>query len=64
MANMNCKCGGRFTSIDSYPRQYDRVRNTFYYTTIRNKAGYASWTCNKCNKIQEQKLRVAKAKRK
>ena len=58
MANLNCKCGGKFKSIDSViavPYKY----NITVYETIRILEGYASWSCNKCSKLQQQKLRVA-----
>ena len=57
MANLNCKCGGKFKSTDIViPVVYE---NRVIYDTIRIIIGYASWKCNKCFKLQQQKLRVA-----
>lgn len=59
--NPNCKCGGKFISIDNFPvcGTHPDTGHTLY-STVRIKPGYASWECNRCGKSQTQKLRVSK----
>ncbi len=56
MANLNCKCGGRFKTIDCHKPVLYQGRTI--YETFRAKAGHASWMCDTCDKLQQQKLRV------
>lgn len=56
--NPKCRCGGHFKSID--PVQPVRWGVQTYYTTIRRTPGVASWQCDKCGVLQEQRLRQPK----
>lgn len=58
--NPNCKCGGRFRSLD--PVKEVRAPGSAHslYQTVRLVPGYATWRCDTCKKLQRQKLRQAK----
>lgn len=58
--NPNCKCGGRYVSIDPVRGTWDTNYFRIIYTMTRLRPGHATWKCNKCGKIQVQKLRQAK----
>jgi hypothetical protein len=58
MSAKNCKCGGRYVSIDLYPQVI--IDGKVGYDTVRINPGYATTRCDKCFTIQKQKLRVSR----